>query len=186
MTVEVLLLGLVVLVTALVAHPIGRRLLGTGCDFIDGSLGLYAIRQWLGLDTTTRRDRRIARRRAAEQAELERRIGAISVAADPAAGAGRTVPAPAAPARLVTSGEPVPTGARATAGGPALDRRQHALDALAALVVIAGLLVGATILDGRPATGDVLGATGAPAAAPSASTPPSADASIPPSSTPLP
>ena len=170
MTGELLLLLLVVVLAAGLLTPFGRRLVGTTLDLIDGSLLVYGIRQSLGLDTTTRRQRRIARRRAAEQAELERRIGV---------GAPATAPAPMAarPTRLVASGEPASAMTPAVAASPAatstapatgrgsfraprLGRRQHLLDVSAALGIIVVAIVALDVL--RSPAGGVLGATGAP------------------------
>jgi hypothetical protein len=151
MTGELLLLLLVVVVAAGVLTPFGRRLVSTCLDIVDGSLLVFAVRQALGLDTTTRRQRRIARRRAAEQAELERRIGI---------GAGSPAPAPVRPTRLVASGE-APVSASRAPGAPRLGRRQHALDVTAALGVIVLAIIALDVL--RTPTGGVLGATGVPA-----------------------
>ena len=75
-----LLAGLVVV--ALAFFPAGRRLVATFVDLVDGSVGMFAIRRALGLDTTTARQRRIDRRHANEEADLARRIGVTEAAVE--------------------------------------------------------------------------------------------------------
>ena len=174
---------LVVVVAAGLLTPVGRRLVSTGLDVVDGSLLVFALRRALGLDTTTRRQRRIARRHAAEQAELERRIGIGSSAP--------VTPSPVRPTRLVASGE-APTGRLGkptnAPTAPRLGRRQHALDVTAALGLIVLAIIALDVL--RTPTGGVLGTTGAPGAtdapAIASPSPPSPDPSIEPSVSPTP
>lgn len=131
MPIELLLIAGIAAVASLVALPAGRRLLATTLDVVDASVGMYTLREFLGRDTTTARQRRIDRRQAREQAELERRIGVVpSVEDDAATGAGPSfvpVRTTLAPTRIVVSGE----GSRADApgrpgedapAGPAADR----------------------------------------------------------------
>jgi hypothetical protein len=173
MTGELVLLGMAALVAAGLLTPVGRRLLRTTVDLIDGSLLAYGLRQTLGLDTTTRRARRIAQRRAAEQAEIERRIGVGAM--------GSAMPAALPPTRLVASGEASGGGRfRLTAfGGTTVTRQQHLRDAATALAVIVIAVVGLNLFDSRT-DGGVLSATGTPGPAatePSPTTSASATAS---------
>ena len=178
---EALLIAAVVLAVVVLTLVAGRlpgvrHLVRTGLDMLDGSLGMYMLRDLLGGDTTTRRERRIAARHAREQAEIERRIGGpVAAAAEPGP------MSPAAPTRLVVSGDPTarvamtaapatpevaPLRAATVAPAMGVPRGRLLRDSTAVLVVgaIVVLVVGA--FDGGP-DGAVLDATGTPSAVPS-------------------
>jgi hypothetical protein len=76
MPLELLLIVLVVIALVVALLPAGRRVVLTFVDVVDASVAMYTVRDVLGLDTTTARQRRIDRRHAREQADIERRIGA--------------------------------------------------------------------------------------------------------------
>ena len=154
MVIESLLIGLVAIVALLALLPAGRRLLATGLDIVDASVAMFALRRALGLDTTTARQRRIDRRHAREQAELERRIGAVRPAAPPTS---------SAPSRLVVAGVTA-THAAGPAGSfrrRAISRRTLLRDTAVAALGLAIVLAATSLLEDRP-TGEVLGATAQP------------------------
>jgi hypothetical protein len=161
MPLELLLIVLVVIALVVALLPAGRRVVLTFVDVVDASVAMYTVRDVLGLDTTTARQRRIDRRHAREQADIERRIGARAELAM----------VPKAPTRLVLSGERAvaPTPARAPS-----PRRTLAIDTTVTAVGLVLVVVAIGAL-ARPPNGAVLGATGAPAAGP-ASAPPSTPA----------
>ena len=163
-----------------------RQVARTLLDMVDGSLGMYMVRDLLGRSTTTRRDRRIARRRAREQAELERRIGVVP-SAEP-----RPV-AVSAPTRLVVSGDPMATagaplgspGRPEDAGGPVRPERAgrsaprgRLLRDVGAVLAMGAVVVLVLVNVVGPAEGEVLAATGVPTdlPAPSAHGAPSVEA----------
>ncbi|MDH4141839.1 MAG: hypothetical protein OEV61_04445 [Chloroflexota bacterium] len=153
MPIEFVLVALVAVAVVVVIVPAGRRSVATAVDLIDGSVGMFAVRSWLGLDTTTARQRRIDRRRAREQAEIRRRIGASDGA--------EMDPASTAPNRLVVSGRS-PDGAplsRMPPAGP-LRRRTLRNGIVAAVVVVIVAFTAVRVAD-QP-SGDVLGATATP------------------------
>ncbi len=163
---EAWLIGLAVLASALALTPVGRRLLATAVDVVDGSIAAAVVRRALDLDPGTARQRRIDRRRARERAELLRRIGAAEES--PAAA---RVPAPVAPTRLVVSGHqsgdhPGHDARDVGASGPRraapTDPRGRLLrDGAVAAAGMAVVVLLVSTLDDRPA-GGVLGATGSP------------------------
>jgi len=167
MPLELLLIIVVLIALAASLLPAGRRLVLTLVDVVDASVAMYTIRDVLGRDTTTARQRRIDRRHAREQAEIERRIGALD----------RLVAVPKAPTRLVVSGAREPARLPTRVGSP---RRTLAVDTTVTAVGLVLVVVAIGAVAGSP-SGAVLGATGAPS-----SSAPSAASSIDPSPSPTP
>jgi hypothetical protein len=161
MPLELLLIVLVVIALVVALLPAGRRVVLTFVDVVDASVAMYTVRDVLGLDTTTARQRRIDRRHAREQADIERRIGARAELAM----------VPKATTRLVLSGERAAAPTTARLPSP---RRTLAIDTTVAAVGLVLVVVAIGAVAGPP-NGAVLGATGAPAAGP-ASVPPSTPA----------
>lgn len=158
LVIAVLAIGAIALLVSRV--PLVRHLVTTSLDLVDGSLAIYLLRDLLGLSTTTARDRRIARRQAREQAELERRIGV---------GAARPSAVPVStPTRLVVAGEagrPVGEGSATRSGraGKRLPPRVRLVrDMIAVLAVVAVAGFAVSTLTARP-QGAVLTASGTPA-----------------------
>jgi hypothetical protein len=152
------------------ALPSGRRLIATAIDMVDGSVALFTIRRALGRDTTTARQRRIDRRLAREQSELERRIGASAVTST-------AVPSPVAPNRLVASGD------WNAAGLPPDERSALTLrNATRAVLVVLLVVVAFSYRFAEP-TGAVLEATATPrdrtGVARASASPPAPRASVP-------
>ena len=180
---EVLLIAAVLLAVValtLVASrlPGVRHIVRTALDMLDGSLGMYMLRDLLGRDTSTRRERRIAARHQREQAEIERRIGGpvTPVPVAPVSGAsaptrivvsGEAIgPAGSGPATGASAGSSAPSGSPAPIGSPAAVRGRLLRDSTAVLVVGAIVVLVATAFDGQP-DGAVLAVTGGPSADPS-------------------
>lgn len=179
-----LLIAAIAAVGLLLALPAGRRLLATVLDVIDGSVGMYTVREILGRDTTTARQRRIDRRQAREQAELERRIGVVPSAEDGVSGETGPSFVPVrttlAPTRIVVSGEGSRVGApdrreevasEGTGGdrpepddGAVIHRDRRLWDAAFATLGLAIVITAAVAVLPGP-RGGVLDTTGTPAPA---------------------
>lgn len=156
---EAILIGVAILLGVLAVLPAGRRLLATAGDVIDASVAAYAIRQALGRDTTTGRERRIAARRAREQSDILRRIGAVPLPTGP----DEAVPPTAvAPSRLVVAGERTGLTAAADRARPGSRGLAGLVRSSAIVAVALAIMFSAVTLVLQRPTGGVLGVTGSP------------------------